>query len=57
MGQLGLVLHVTQHHRAEGFLEEVNGQGEKTLSCQRPCVRDQGEPDSNCDVLDLEGEI
>ena len=44
MGQLGVVL--TQRNWAEVFLEEVNGQGGRTL-CQRPCVRDQGEPYSN----------
>ena len=44
IGQLGVV--VTQHHWAEVFLEEVNGQGGRTLS-QRPCVHDQGVPYSN----------
>ena len=29
MGQLGVV--ITQHHWAEVFLEEVNGQGGRTL--------------------------
>ena len=45
IGQLGVVL--TQHHWAEVFLEEVNGQGGRTLLSQRPCDRDQGEPYSN----------
>ena len=37
MGQLGMVS--IQHHRAEVFLEEVNGQGGRTLNLsQRPCV-------------------
>ena len=36
-----------QNHWAEVFLEEVNGQGGRTLVCQRPCVRDQGEPYSD----------
>ena len=40
MGQLGVVL--LQHHRAKVFLEEVNGQGGKTLLGHRPCLRDQG---------------
>ena len=44
MGQLRVVL--TQHHLAE-LLEEVNGQGGRTLLSQRTCVRNQGEPYSN----------
>ena len=36
IGQLGVVS--IQHHRAEVFLEEVNGQGRRTNRSQRPCV-------------------
>ena len=45
IGQLGKAL--TQHHWAEVFLEEVNGQGGRILLSKRPCVCDQGEPYSN----------
>ena len=45
MGQLWVVL--TQHHWAEVFQEEVNGQDGRTLLSQRPRVRDQDEPYSN----------
>ena len=41
MGQLGMVS--IRHHRAEVFLEEVNGQGGRTLSMsQRLCIHDPG---------------
>ena len=44
-GQLGVVL--TQYHWVEVFVEEVYGQGGRTLLSQQPCVCDQGEPYSN----------
>ena len=41
MGQLGVVS--IQHHRAEVFLEEVNGRGGRILNLsQRSCVNDPG---------------
>ena len=46
IGQLGVVL--TQHHWADVFVEEVNGQGGRTLLSKRPCARDQGE--SQCGI-------
>ena len=44
MGNDGVVL--TLHHWAKVVI--VNGQGGITLLSQRPCLRDLGEPDSNC---------